>query len=209
MKKLREEWAPIKGYEGYYEVSTYGRVKNIKVSTIFAERVRILKPSEDRGSVQVMLTKPIKKLHLVHRLVAEAFHPNPQNKSEVNHIDANRQNNYFLNLEWASPKENCKHRNYMQLDMTQKMTKTVDVLGEIRVFESKTAAAEYHGVSQSNLTKYMKAKKKCHGILFSYIEVEHSISRDVMGRFIKECKRANPQCTPATMYTALQLVKMG
>lgn len=100
-----EEWCPISGYEGY-QVSTFGRVKSFKHGTI-----KILKPMlTSFGYLQVTLCLGNKRIaKFVHRLVALAFIPNPNDKPQVNHKDTNKLNNSIENLEWATAKENTRH----------------------------------------------------------------------------------------------------
>lgn len=71
-----------------------------------------LRPSVDKdGYERVVLTKDgIRKTYSVHKLVALAFIPNPENKTTINHIDGNKRNNNVLNLEWATEKENQNHK---------------------------------------------------------------------------------------------------
>ena len=71
-----------------------------------------LRPSIDKyGYERVVLTKDgIRKTYSVHKLVALAFIPNPENKTTINHIDGNKRNNNVLNLEWATEKENQNHK---------------------------------------------------------------------------------------------------
>lgn len=93
-----ERWKPIQGYENY-AVSSWGRVRNGEV---------ILKPEEHaKGYLRVDLYDENGRKHFkVHRLVAEAFIPNPDEKPCVNHIDGNNQNNSVSNLEWVTDREN-------------------------------------------------------------------------------------------------------
>lgn len=97
-----ETWMDIDGYNGYYQVSDFGRIR----STGSRARIRQLYPNKKWKYLYVVL---FKKGHRVHRLVAKAFIPNPHNKSEVNHIDGNKNNNHISNLEWVTPKENMMH----------------------------------------------------------------------------------------------------
>ena len=109
-----EIFKDIKGYEGLYQVSNLGNVKSFHTG-----KERILKFKENRDNyLQVGLYKDGKgKNYYVHRLVAEAFIPKIEEKTHIDHIDGNRQNNNVNNLRWCSQKENnnfdlCrKHRS--------------------------------------------------------------------------------------------------
>jgi hypothetical protein len=98
-----EEWENINDFNNY-EVSTFGNVRNKKTG-------RILKSSNNGGYFYVNLSKIKGNYKLIHRLVAEAFIENPENKAHVNHKDKNSLNNNLSNLEWASPKENNIHKS--------------------------------------------------------------------------------------------------
>ena len=103
-----EEWKPVYGYEGFYEVSTEGRVRSLPRATTNGG---ILKPiySKD-GYASVHLSREgHDKIKRINRLVAEAFIPNPENKPEVNHLNGIRDDNRLCNLEWATTSENNLH----------------------------------------------------------------------------------------------------
>ena len=97
-----EYWKPIKNYPHLF-VSRTGQVWTTTYS-------RLLKPHKsNRGYLQVSLSKnKTVKLASVHRLVAQAFIPNPDNLSEVDHIDGNKLNNKVENLQWISHSDNCR-----------------------------------------------------------------------------------------------------
>ena len=117
IKVNNEIWKPIKGYEGFYEVSNFGRVKSLerKVKANFhfgntrTYKERILKSGNVKGYQQVTLRNGISKHEFIHRLVAEAFVPNPKGYKTINHIDGNKKNNCADNLEWCTQKENVRH----------------------------------------------------------------------------------------------------
>lgn len=112
---MEEVWKPIKGYEGLYEVSTYGRIRSLdriikrgKVNV--SRRGQILKPVIRRlGYSFVTLCKDKKDNVAIHRLVAQAFIPNPDEKPFVNHIDFDPTNINVKNLEWCTQSENMQH----------------------------------------------------------------------------------------------------
>ena len=115
-------WKPIKGYEGLYEVSDRGSIKALKriVNSGKCHRTweeHFIKYAVDaNGYFRTNLAKGgVNKTFKIHRLVAEAFIPNPLKLPEVNHIDGNKQNNSVENLEWCNHSENLKHAVKMGL----------------------------------------------------------------------------------------------
>ena len=100
---MKEIWKDIKGYEGLYQVSNFGRIKlrNGKISNGW-----------DRGlgykRVRLYKNKKAKNFYL-HQLVGKYFIENPKNKRFINHIDSNPSNNHYKNLEWCNQKENMNH----------------------------------------------------------------------------------------------------
>lgn len=113
---MKEVWKDIKGYDGQYIVSNLGNVRSLDryVNTYHGPRIvlgQILKQYQGRdGYIRVAFSKNQKhKLYMVHRLVAQAFIPNQENKPQVNHIDGNKRNNRVDNLEWATASENQLH----------------------------------------------------------------------------------------------------
>ena len=102
----KEVWRDVKGYEGLYQVSDQGRVKSL--GRKWRKSERFLKPVvRHDGYVVVGLYSGGKpKTFKVHRLVCEAFHENPDNKPQVNHINEIKTDNRACNLEWATAREN-------------------------------------------------------------------------------------------------------
>ncbi|HJX49856.1 MAG TPA: NUMOD4 domain-containing protein [Candidatus Nanoarchaeia archaeon] len=114
---MKEIWKDIKGYEGLYLVSNLGRIKSLE-RTIYNGRIyynrkeKILKIQMDSRKYYCLIflyKMNIKKVFLIHRLVAHAFISNPKNKPEINHKDGNKQNNKSNNLEWSTSSENKIH----------------------------------------------------------------------------------------------------
>lgn len=104
-----EIWKPVVGYEGRYEVSNYGRIKGLRY---FRDHNIFLHASVNRYGYEMVTlfnTRDGRKMgkgYCVHRLVAAAFIPNPENKPHIDHIDGDRRNNRVENLRWCTPKEN-------------------------------------------------------------------------------------------------------
>ena len=116
-----EIWCPVKNYESLYEVSDQGRVKSIGYG-----KERILSPGKlQNGYLRVNLCKNGERKNLlVHRLVAQAFIPNPDNLPEVNHKDEDKDNNSVQNLEWCDRKYNINYGNRNQM-VSMKLSKPI------------------------------------------------------------------------------------
>ena len=156
-----EIWKEIAGYEGLYWVSNLGRVKTMKFW-----KEKILKPLKTtRGYLQVCLCKDCHtKRLLVHRLVAEAFIPNPNNLETVNHKDEVKTNNVASNLEWMSRGDNKRYSANKSAKMFDKQT------GELlATFPSTREAERVTGINQSSISKCCNGKLKSEcGYIWRY-----------------------------------------
>lgn len=100
---MEEIWKDIEGYEGMYQVSNMGRVKSLRRNIILSQGIA-------NGYEMVTLsTNNISKGYYIHRLVANAFIPNPDNLPQVNHKDENKLNNCVDNLEWCTQEYNINY----------------------------------------------------------------------------------------------------
>lgn len=185
-----EIWKDIPGYEGLYQVSSFGRVrgverivksKNNSTKTILQKPLKISKYKI--GYEYICLSKfGVRIKNKIHRIVASAFIENPLNKREVNHIDGNKSNNNVSNLEWATSSENQQHAyntglqkslNYLRVGCKNSNSKIVQKLSLnkelIEEYECVRIAAEIHGISNSLLSESCRNERyKTKGFLWRY-----------------------------------------
>lgn len=166
---MEKEWKYAVGFEGLYWVSNYGAVYSSITDKVMKLKTTVF------GYKTVALTDVWKnrKTIFVHRLVADAFLDNPENKPQVNHIDGNKINNHISNLQWATGEENIGHafsNNLMRRDKFNKpvvISKTL-LSEEIR-FQSIKEAAVFLKVTSSAITYAVKNGSVCNGFLVSEI----------------------------------------
>lgn len=139
-----EEWRDIPGYESFYQVPNLGNVRSIRFN-----KVRNMKSWDSHGYRAVELCINNNKYIVeVHRLVALAFIPNPENKPEVNHKDRNRSNNNVENLEWVTQSENVAHayRNGVKPRLTHQnqpfQKEILDIIENKKYFSIREASRQ-------------------------------------------------------------------
>lgn len=167
-----EIWADIEGYDDY-KISNLGRVKSLskmkpihhhgKVSFWFTKE-RILTHSPLTGYPSVGLTKSgrpkSQRRFLVHRLIAKAFIPNPENKPDVNHINNIRTDFRIENLEWCTESENTRHAIKMGVGKFYKSKAEIMFIDEsgweVGIFKSMAEAAKLTGISFSTVSRSVR-----------------------------------------------------
>ena len=179
-----ETWKPVFGYEGGYDVSDQGRIRSFRKG--FRGKILRMKSDKD-GYLGVSLYKEKKpKCFRVHRLVAEAFIPNPDEKPVVHHKDENVQNNAVSNLEWVTNKENL-----YASDVFGKLAKTFgmpvnqyDLDGNlIAAFASVQDASRTTGIDVRNISARVRGiGNQTHGYKFKYAHSESEVMPNAASR---------------------------
>ena len=183
---INEVWKPVRGFVGLYEVSNFGRVRSVDRCVIFNDgrkrifKGRIIKPAIRQGYFFLHLSKGCKATNFqVHRLVMEAFVPNPHNYPCINHKDENKLNNYIhvnddgtidpdkSNLEWCTVKYNT---NYGTGKERRAMSQSKPVLQHTlnwafikRWAGGQSEAARELNLSQTHIGACCLGKRKSHG----------------------------------------------
>ena len=170
MEKIMENeaWKPVVGYEDLYEVSNLGRVWSVK-KNIF----RKLRKDRDGYLVVDLCKNGKKEWPQVHRLVAKAFIPNPENLPQVNHKDEDKTNNQVSNLEWCTPEQNNNHgtRNKRAAEKLSKPIKQLSLDGElIAIWKSSMEIYRQKKYDYSLICKCCRGERNKHkGFKWEYV----------------------------------------
>ena len=173
-----EVWKPIPNYEGLYDASNFGRVKSLNYN--HTGQIKVLKPKKNKyGYLSITKKKNgLKKFYSVHRLVAMAFIPNPDNLPQVNHRNEIKTDNSVYNLEWCDTKYNCTYWSYREKQSliqrnNPKQSKPVyqyTLEGMlVHVWPSANEVGR-NGFDRRSVIKCCNGKQKTHkGFLWSYV----------------------------------------
>lgn len=166
--KEKEIWKEIKDYEGLYEISNLGNVRTFKSK-------KKIKPVEQSAHkyYTVALSKGKKRTtYLIHRLVAQAFVPNPQNYNEINHKDKDTHNNIYSNLEWCTHTWNMNHYWNNNARVAQ-YSKTGDFIAEY--IDMDAVMLKYPDYNRTNVNMNLNGMtKSAYGFVWKYIHTEEN-----------------------------------
>lgn len=166
-----EIWKDINDYKGRYQVSNFGRVRSLSVKskTKYFKGDVLVQMQDSMGYACVNLSR---KIHKVHRLVAQAFIPNPDNLPCVNHKDENKTNNAVDNLEWCDHKYN---NNYGTRNERIRLKRGFTVIqcdldgNEIRSWVSARQAAKHYRISNGGVSSCCRGEcSSYHGYIWRY-----------------------------------------
>ena len=175
---MTEEWRTVIDDDGNewtnYEVSNYGNVRSLNYKK--TGETKILKQNVNKKGyfVVTLCEKKRRKQFRVHRLVAFVFVENDdvENKTQVNHIDENKENNHYTNLEWCTVKYNNTHGTRTKRSI-QKISKRVKCVETGIIYNSANDAGRKTGLSQPNITRCCQKKKgfdTCGGYHWEYVD---------------------------------------
>lgn len=167
---MQEIWKDIEGYEGIYQISNLAKIKRIAPYSnqynIKWKSNKILNTKiQDQHDYCIVILSKNNKRHCfrVHRLVAQTFIPNPENKPQVNHIDGNKSNNKVSNLEWCTCSENLYH-SYRTLHRKSAVAKRImqyDLNHTfIKLWESSLQIEKELHINHSNIIQCCNNKRK-------------------------------------------------
>ena len=186
MESIAEIWKDVQGYEGLYQVSNFGRVKSLgrnikkpltKIGYVWQSE-RILKGRKDtKGYLRVVLYKDqTPKGFKVHRLVAVAFIPNPENKPEVDHINRDKIDNSVNNLRWVSHKENMNNSltiaflfSVAKAGKNHPRARAIRNIDTKEIFDTIEQASKRYSISHSAIIYAIKNNGRSAGFKWEYV----------------------------------------
>lgn len=170
---MEEIWKDIKGYEGRYQVSNLGRVKSLpRRGTICGERLLVSHKTAD-GYLLVNLCKDGKgKNYRVHRLVAEAFIPNPYGLPQVNHLNEDKKSNVVTNLEWCDAAYNSNYGTRTERSAKAQSKSVYQYTKDgslVRSYSSTQEVKWMTGYDNGHISACCNGKRKqAYGFIWSY-----------------------------------------
>ncbi len=182
---MTEVWKDIEGYEGLYQVSNLGKIKSIphviktwRGEFVSKEKICVLSQEHNGYLMKYLSKNGKKKFHLVHRLVAQAFLPNPLGLPFINHKNENKADNRAENLEWCDAKYNVNYGTCIER-RAEKQTNNhgakpivqMDLTGNIiREFPSFSEAGRLLGLNIRSICKCCKGgQKTAYGYKWKYL----------------------------------------
>lgn len=190
-----EIWKDIQGYEGIYQVSNLGRVKRLAHEDVYyrkdtnkqchrpvGEKILKLLHAHDGYLDICLMRNGADSYYAVHRLVAAAFIPNPENKPQVNHIDGNRSNNVVHNLEWCTCQENVQDqirrsgRDACIAAIRKVQGRQLKCIETQQIFASIGEASCQLGCDSGAIPSSIERRSCCFGWTFIYLDIIESLN---------------------------------
>ena len=176
---MTEIWADIAGYEGKYQVSSFGSVRSLDYRN--TGRAKIMEPQDNgHGYLYIGLRDGTKRrdYRYVHRLVAETFIPNPLNLPTINHLDENKRNNVVANLAWCTIAENLSYgsRHTKEIETQRRTHPNRKAVAQysldgklVRVYGSQREAERETGIPAPNISSCANGRlRTCGGFIFAF-----------------------------------------
>lgn len=181
---MKEIWRPIPSFDGY-EASNLGKIRStFKVilkanGETYTRQPKILKPALNksgymRGAISI---DGFMRSFMVHRLIAEAFIPNPENKETVNHINGIKTDNRVENLEWNTRSENCQH----SFDIGLQKPKRGELNGSAKLTDADVLAIRAHAANSGKRFYGRKELAEKYGVSVAHIKDIVTKRRNIWG----------------------------